>query len=69
MSSEIEFYAEMQPQIAQVIGVAVMQLLLDQIAISRQSIITIILTQTQLQDSDVDVAVEMALDVLIYPGE
>ncbi|MCT4712844.1 hypothetical protein MUA04_22005 [Enterobacteriaceae bacterium H11S18] len=69
MSSEIEFYAEMQPQIAQVIGVAVMQLLLDQIAVSRQSIITIILAQTQLQDSDVDVAVEMALDVLIYPGE
>ncbi|MCT4706097.1 hypothetical protein MUA03_09310 [Enterobacteriaceae bacterium H16N7] len=67
MSSEIEFYAEMQPQIAQVIGVAVMQLLLDQIAVSRQSIITIILAQTQLQDSDVDVAVEMALDVLIYP--
>jgi hypothetical protein len=35
MSNEDEFFAEMHPQIAQVIGIAVMQLLVEKRAIKR----------------------------------
>lgn len=42
MSNEDEFFAEMHPQIAQVIGIAVMQLLVEKQSISKNTIIEMI---------------------------
>ena len=42
MSNEDEFFAEMHPQIAQVIGVAVMQLLVEKQEPSREALIEMI---------------------------
>lgn len=67
MNSEDEFFAEMQPQIAQVIGTAVMQLMVEKAEISKVAIIEMV--QVLWQDDDVDLAVEMALDVLMLPEE
>lgn len=67
MLHEDEFLAEMHPQIAQVIGTAVMQLLVEKQNISKEGIIETI--QVLWQEDQVDLAVELALDVLILPKE
>lgn len=63
MSNEDEFFAEMHPQIAQVIGIAVMQLLVEKREPSREALIEMI--QVLWQGDQVDLAVELALDVLM----
>ena len=67
MSNEDEFFAEMHPQIAQVIVVAVMQLLVEKQEPSREALIEMI--QVLWQEDQVDLAVELALDVLMLPKE
>lgn len=67
MEGEDEFFAEMHPQIAQVIGIAVMQLLVEKQNISKEGIIETI--QVLWQEDQVDLAVELALDVLMLPTE
>ncbi|MBC4641741.1 hypothetical protein [Klebsiella quasipneumoniae] len=64
MSNEDEFFAEMHPQIAQVIGIAVMQLLVEKREPSREALIEMIQVWWQ-QGDQVDLAVELALDVLM----
>ncbi|WP_194760957.1 hypothetical protein [Klebsiella variicola] len=66
MPNEDEFFAEMRPQIAQVIGVAVMQLLVERKNISKSAIIEMI--HVLWQCDQVDLAVELALDVLMLRG-
>ncbi|HDU3775981.1 hypothetical protein [Klebsiella pneumoniae] len=67
MRHEDEFFAEMHPQIAQVIGVAVMQLLVEKQEPSREALIEMI--QVLWQEDHVDLAVVLALDVLSLPKE
>ncbi|HBQ2927553.1 TPA: hypothetical protein L7W55_004730 [Klebsiella pneumoniae] len=67
MSNEDEFFAEMHPQIAQVIGIAVMQLLVEKQSISKNTISEMI--QVLWQGGQVDLAVELALDVLMLREE
>lgn len=67
MDYEDEFFAEMHPQIAQVIGTAVMQLLVEKQSITKEGIIETI--QVLWQEDQVDLAVELALDVLMLPKE
>lgn len=67
MEGEDEFFAEMHPQIAQVIGIAVMQLLVEKQNISKEGIIETI--QVLWQEDQIDLAVELALDVLMLPKE
>ncbi|MBQ0604616.1 hypothetical protein J7S78_33210 [Klebsiella oxytoca] len=66
MSNEDEFFAEMHPQIAQVIGIAVMQLLVEKREPSREELIEMI--QMLWQGDQADLAVELALDVLMLRG-
>ncbi|WP_436904261.1 hypothetical protein [Klebsiella pneumoniae] len=56
MSNEDEFFAEMHPQIAQVIGIAVMQLLVEKREPSREALIEMI--QVLWQGDQVDLAVK-----------
>lgn len=63
MPTEDEFFAEMHPQIAQVIGVAVMQLLVEKREPSREALIEVI--HVLWQGDQVNLAVELALDVLM----
>lgn len=65
MSNEDEFFAEMHPQIAQVIGTAVMQLMVEKREVTTEAIVETI--QVLWQEDDVDLAVELALDVLRLP--
>lgn len=67
MSNEDEFFAEMHPQIAQVIGIAVMQLLVEQREPSREALVEMI--QILWQGEQVDLAVELSLDVLMLRKE
>ena len=67
MSNEDEFFAEMHPQIAQVIGIAVMQLLVEKREPSREALIEMI--QMLWQEDQDDLAVELAIDVLSLPKE
>ncbi|MBC3636174.1 hypothetical protein H8J56_02780 [Klebsiella sp. Kps] len=67
MSNEDEFFAEMHPQIAQIIGIAVMQLLVEKREPSREALIEMI--HVLWQGNRVDLAVELALDVLMLPKE
>lgn len=67
MSNEDEFFAEMHPQIAQVIGISVMQLLVEKREPSREALIEMI--QVLWQEEDVDLVVELAIDVLSLPKE
>lgn len=62
-----EFFTEMHPQIAQVIGTAVMQLLVERREPSREALIEMI--QVLCQEDQVDLSVELALDVLMLPKE
>ncbi|MBA7848511.1 hypothetical protein HV205_29355 [Klebsiella sp. RHBSTW-00465] len=67
MGYEDDFFAEMHPQIAQVIGIAVMQLLVEKQEPSREALIEMI--QVLWQEDQVDLAVELAIDVLSLPKE
>lgn len=67
MSNENEFFAEMHPQIAKVIGIAVMQLLVEKREPSRKALIEMI--QVWWQEDQVDLAEELALDVLMLREE
>mgnify|MGYP001057946706 FL=1 len=67
ISNEDGFFAEMHPQIAQVIGIAVMQLLVQKSEPSREALIEMI--QVLWQGDQVDLAVELAIDVLSLPKE
>lgn len=70
MSNEDEFFAEMHPQIAQIaqiIGIAVMQLLVEKREPSREALIEMI--QVLWQGDQADLAVELALDVLMLRKE
>ncbi|EPG4669109.1 TPA: hypothetical protein ACHB00_001277 [Klebsiella pneumoniae] len=67
MPNEDEFFAEMHPQIAQVIGIAVMQLLVEQREPSREALIETI--QFMWQGDQIDLAVELALNVLMLRRE
>lgn len=67
MSKEDEFFAEMHPQIVQVIGIAVMQLLVERREPSREALIEMI--QVLWQGNRVELAVELALDVLMLREE
>ncbi|EPG0547624.1 hypothetical protein FKK72_25460 [Klebsiella pneumoniae] len=63
MRYEDEFFAEMHPQIAQVIEVAVMQLLVEKQEPSREALLEMI--QVLWQEDQVDLAMELAMDVLM----
>ena len=67
MSNEDEIFAEMHPQIAQIIGIAVMQLLVEKREPSREALIEMI--QVLWQGNRVELAVELALDVLMLREE
>lgn len=67
MPNEDKFFAEMHPQIAQVIGIAVMQLLVEQREPSREALIETI--QLMWQGDQIDLAVELALNVLMLRRE
>ncbi|MDX7185393.1 hypothetical protein [Klebsiella aerogenes] len=56
MGYEDDFFAEMHPQIAQVIGIAVMQLQVEKQEPSREALIEMI--QVLWQEDQVDLAVE-----------
>ncbi|WET16733.1 hypothetical protein P2W49_09925 [Yersinia intermedia] len=60
-----EFFEQAHPHVAQVIGAAVMQLLTENAELSRESIADMI--DVLYQDEDVDLAVELAIDVLRLP--
>ncbi|MBX4668059.1 hypothetical protein CWS97_19115 [Klebsiella pneumoniae] len=63
MGYEDEFFVEMHPQIAQVIGIAVLQLLVEKQEPSREALIEMI--QVLWQEDQVDLAMELAMDVLM----
>lgn len=67
MLNEDEFFADMHPQIAQVIGIAVMQLLIEEREPSREALIEMI--QVLWQGDQVELAVEHALDALMLREE
>ncbi|WP_270843798.1 hypothetical protein [Klebsiella aerogenes] len=67
MRYEDEFFAEMHPQIAQVVGIAVMQLLVEKQEPSREALIEMI--QVLWQENQIDLAVELAIDVLSLQKE
>ncbi|HBY4992078.1 Uncharacterised protein [Klebsiella pneumoniae] len=67
MSNEDEIFSEMHPQIAQVIWIAVMQLLVEKREPSREALIEMI--QILWQEDQDDLAVELAIDVLSLPKE
>ncbi|AUO64070.1 hypothetical protein WM46_04480 [Citrobacter freundii complex sp. CFNIH2] len=65
MSNEERFFAEMHPQVIEVLGTAVMQVLVEQREPSRDALIEMI--QVLWQEEDVDLAVELAIDILSLP--
>ncbi|WP_316552433.1 hypothetical protein [Klebsiella aerogenes] len=67
MRYEDEFFAEMHPQIAQVVGIAVMQLLVEKQEPSREALIEVI--QVLWQEDRIDLAGELAIDVLSLQKE
>ena len=67
MSNDDELFTGILPHIAQVIGTAVMQILVERREITKAELIETI--QTLWQEDLVDRAVELALDILILPKE
>lgn len=67
MSSEDELFAELHPQVVEVLGVALLELLANGEEISRAGLVEMI--QVLWQEEQVDLAVELALDVLTLPKE
>lgn len=67
MKSEEKFFAELHPQVVEILGTAVMQILVEQREPSREALIEMI--QVLWQEDDVDLAVDLAIDVLSLPKE
>lgn len=67
MNSEDQFFAELHPQVVEILGTAVMQVLVEQREPTREALIEMI--QVLWQEDDVDLAVELAIDVLRLPKE
>lgn len=67
MKSEDEFFAELHPQVVEILGTAVMQVLVERREPSREALIEMI--QALWQEDDVDLAVELAIDVLSFPRD
>lgn len=67
MKSEEELFAELHPQVVEILGTAVMQVLVEQREPSRSALIEMI--QVLWQEDGVDLAVELAIDVLSLPKE
>lgn len=62
MSDGSDFFTELHPQIAEVLGIAVLQLLAERREPSREALLEVI--QVLWQEGDVDLPVELAIDVL-----
>lgn len=62
MGMRMSFFVEVHPQMAQVIGIAIMQLLVEKQEPSREALIEMI--QVLWQGGQVDQALELAIDVL-----
>lgn len=67
MKSENEFFAELHPQVVEILGLALMQVLVEKRDPSREALIEMI--QVLWQEDEVDLAVELAIDVLSLPKE
>lgn len=67
MKNEDEFFAELHPQVVEVLDTALMQVLVEQREPSSEALIEMI--QVLWQEEDVDLAVELAIDVLTLPKE
>ncbi|EFD0292513.1 TPA: hypothetical protein N5L12_004459 [Enterobacter kobei] len=67
MPNEGDFFTELHPQIAEVLGIAVLQLLVQRREPSREALIEMI--QVLWQESDTSLAVELAIDVLSLPNK
>ncbi|HHU4999925.1 TPA: hypothetical protein ACUHNF_004667 [Yersinia enterocolitica] len=67
MDSEQEFFEQQHPEVAQVIGTAVMQLLTESGEVSKESIAEMI--EVLYQEEQVTLAVELAIDILRLPPE
>lgn len=67
MEYEDGFFAEMHPQVVLVIRIAVMQLLVERQEPLREALIEMI--QVLWQEDLVDLAVQLAIDVLSLPKE
>lgn len=67
MKSEDGVFAELHPQVVEVLGTAVMQILVEEREPSREALIEMI--QVLWQEDNVDLAVELAIDVLTLPKE
>lgn len=67
MDSEQEFFEQQRPEVAQVIGTAVMQLLIESGEVSKESIAEMI--DVLYQEEQVTLPVELAIDILRLPPE
>ncbi|TXE24486.1 hypothetical protein [Serratia ureilytica] len=65
MEKTDEFFEQAHPHVVTVLGTALMQLLADEAELSREALIEMI--QVLYQDEEVDLAVELAIDVLSLP--
>ena len=64
MKIEDEFFTELHPQVVEILGTAVMQILVEP---TREALIEMI--QVLWQEDDVDLAVDLAIDVLTLQKE
>ncbi|QGH63398.1 hypothetical protein [Serratia proteamaculans] len=67
MEKTDEFFEQAHPHVAAVLGTALMQLLVEERELSREALVEMI--QVLYQDDNVDLAVELAIDVLSLPKE
>lgn len=65
MKSEEDFFAELHPQVVEILGTALIQVLVEQREPSREALIEMI--QVLWQENDADLPVELAIDVLSLP--
>lgn len=66
MEKTDEFFEQAHPHVVAVLGTALMQLLVEERDLSREALVEVI--QVLYQDDDVDLAVELAIDVLSLPS-
>lgn len=67
MKSEDGGFAELHPRVVEVLGTAVMQILIEEREPSREALIE--MKQLLWQEDGADLAVELAIDVLTLPKE
>lgn len=65
MSNDDEFFKQAHPHVVNVLGTALMQLLVEERELSREGLVEMI--QVLYQDDDFDLAAELAIDVLQIP--